>query len=66
MTKKTYAPHDHSGRTGPLDPTVERAHLFAKWEEEELTTTIPQAQAQDDWLFGETPEGETHQVGGQA
>lgn len=57
MTKKAYAPHTHTGRTGPLDPTMERAHLLARWEEEEFTATVPLAMAvpEDDWLFAEVP-----------
>lgn len=57
MTKKAYAPHTHTGRTGPLDPTMERAHLLARWEEEEFTATVPLAMSvpEDAWLFAEVP-----------
>jgi hypothetical protein len=52
---QTYKPHSHSGNTGPLDPIVERAHLLAKWEEEELTSTVPMAPLEDDWLLENVP-----------
>lgn len=60
-TKKQFEPHQHSGATGPLDPTVERAHLLARWEEEELTATVPMAPLEDDWLLDNVPETLTRQ-----
>lgn len=42
MTEKTYAPHTHTGRTGPLDPTLERAHLLALWEADPLSVSLSQ------------------------
>ena len=51
--KKIFNPTAHTGLTGPLDPTVERAHLLAKWEEDELTTVVPMAPLTDDWLFAD-------------
>jgi hypothetical protein len=55
-TKKNTEFHQHSGATGPLDPSVERAHLLARWEEEELTATVPMAPLEDDWLLDSVPE----------
>jgi hypothetical protein len=51
--KKIFNPTAHSGLTGPLDPALERAHLLAKWEEDELTTVVPMAPLSDDWLYAE-------------
>jgi hypothetical protein len=50
----------HSGLTGPLDPTVERAHLLAKWEEDELTTVVPMAPLGDDWFLTDDPAPSPH------
>lgn len=61
MPQPNYDPHAHSGRTGPLDPAMERAHLLARWDEEELTATIPQADLlsaeplDDDWMADPSP-----------
>lgn len=50
MTQQNFNPRTHSGLTGPLDPTVERAHLLARWDEEELTATVPKASPGPSWL----------------
>ncbi|MNT98737.1 hypothetical protein D3C72_2413870 [compost metagenome] len=65
MTKKRYTPHDHSGRTGPLDPTLERAHLFAQWDDEMLAAFIPQAPKASDTPFSQAPAAGPGKVGPQ-
>ena len=59
MTNKTPSLQKHSGMTGPLDPVMERAHLLAKWEERELTSTVPLADTED-WLLAEEAPPRRH------
>lgn len=65
MTQQNFNPRSHSGLTGPLDPTVERAHLLARWDEEELTATVPKASPGPSWLIEELEDEPTCHNPGQ-